>query len=280
MAVIFPLFFGLILGDIAYGLILLCLSLWARKKWKHNLIVSDIMVMAIWCSSASILFGIIFGEFLGDLGHRVGAVPIHIGSIRILPVWKAREDAIGELLIITIIIGLCHVMLGLVLGMVESIRMKAKHHFWENMGLTLGLISILLFVLPIPVAVISETIRTTTASVMLLASLGILIKYSGITGPIEIISLCANVLSYCRLMALGVAGMVIANLANDLGSQQSNIVLGIMIAIPIHALAIALGILEPTIHALRLHFVEFLPKFFIGDGRTYKPLQRKDKSND
>ena len=81
-------------------------------------------------------------------------------------------------------------------------------------------------------------------------------------------------------MALGVAGMVLANLANSVAASQSSIVVGIVLAIPIHALAIALGILEPTIHALRLHFVEFLPRFFIGDGRTFSPLQRKDRDHE
>ena len=81
-------------------------------------------------------------------------------------------------------------------------------------------------------------------------------------------------------MALGVAGMVIANLANAMAAKQDNYFAGLLVALPIHLLAVALGVLEPTIHALRLHYVEFLPKFFAGDGRSYVPLTRKGEQDE
>ena len=102
MAIVFPLFFGLILGDIGYGLILLGLTLWGRRRWRHIPIVKDVTAMAIWCCGASILFGIIFGEFLGDLGHRSGVVPLVVGGVRLLPIWESRELIIDEPLMLEI----------------------------------------------------------------------------------------------------------------------------------------------------------------------------------
>jgi V/A-type H+-transporting ATPase subunit I len=237
-------------------------------------------MMAIWCASASIVFGIIFGEFLGNLGEITGVIPLKIGGIQILPIWHSRHHVINELLQLTIIIGFCHVVLGLLLGIIESARMRNKHHMWENIGLMLGLLGLVLFFLPIDEGIIPTSSLHVTAGAMLVVGIFLLIRHIGPAGPIEIISLVANILSYCRLMALGIAGMFLANVANSLAGKQESLVLGIIVALPMHLVAVALGIIGPTIHALRLHFVEFLPKFYIGDGRDYSPLQRKDHINE
>lgn len=279
MAVIFPLFFGLILGDIAYGFILLMLALWIRRRWRHSTVASDISTMGIWCATASMGFGVVFGELLGDLGTRINLFPLHIGGMRVVPLWRSREHIIDELLYITIVIGFLHVLLGLLLGIVESVRMRSGRHAMEKIGLLMGLAAVVLFIIPVE-PLLSEGTGKTIAAVLLGISVILLIKNIGPVGPIEIISLVANILSYCRLMALGIAAMVLANLANALAGQHPSIAVGILIAFPLHAIAVILGILEPTIHALRLHFVEFLPKFYIGDGRDYSPLRRKDQSHE
>jgi V/A-type H+-transporting ATPase subunit I len=284
MAIVFPLFFGLILGDIAYGLFILGLSLWARRRWRHKPIGRDVASMGVACAVSAILFGIIFGEFLGDLGERTGMIPVYIGKFRLMPLWKHRELIINELLGVTICIGFFHIVLGLILGIIESVRMNSRRHLWESAGLLLGLIGVSLFsiisILKVELAWLPASIGLPVSLVALAISTVTLMVFCSPVAPIEIISLVGNVLSYSRLMALGVAGMVLANLANSVAASQSSIVVGIVLAIPIHALAIALGILEPTIHALRLHFVEFLPRFFIGDGRTFSPLQRKDRDHE
>ncbi|NQU38659.1 MAG: hypothetical protein HQ523_01770 [Lentisphaerae bacterium] len=280
MAVVFPLFFGLILGDIGYGLILLALTLWARRRWRHLPMMGDIAAIAIWCSAASVLFGIIFGEVLGDLGHRIGLVPLVVGGVRLLPIWESREVIIDELLVVSIIIGFVHVTLGLLIGIFESVRMRNQHHLRESLGLLAGLLGLVVLLAPLPPEWIPAGVRKAIGGVVLIGGATTLVINSGAAGPIEIVSLVANVFSYCRLMALGVAGMVLANLANSVAAGQANIIVGILISLPIHILAIALGILEPTIHALRLHYVEFLPKFFIGDGREYTPLRRKGRPDD
>jgi V/A-type H+-transporting ATPase subunit I len=103
-----------------------------------------------------------------------------------------------------------------------------------------------------------------------------------IMGPIETFGLLANTLSYLRIMAVGVAGVKIAEISNDMGfaSMRDAISAGDFLLVPvffllwigIQAFAIALGLLSPSIHAARLHFVEWMGKFYDGSGRVFSPL--------
>ena len=83
-----------------------------------------------------------------------------------------------------------------------------------------------------------------------------------------------NVLSYARLMALGIASVVIADIANQMVSDMGYLI-GVPVAILVHAFNIALGMASPTIHSLRLNYVEFLPKFFSPEGRRYEPFRKE-----
>jgi V/A-type H+-transporting ATPase subunit I len=104
-------------------------------------------------------------------------------------------------------------------------------------------------------------------------------------GPIETFGLLANTLSYLRIMAVGVAGVKIAEVSIIMGWE--NILVGLenggasgyltaalcfVIFMFVQAFALALGILSPTIHAARLHFVEWMGKFYDGSGRAFAPL--------
>jgi V/A-type H+-transporting ATPase subunit I len=106
--------------------------------------------------------------------------------------------------------------------------------------------------------------------VLLGASLGWL---GIIMGPIEFIGLIGNVLSYLRIAAIGLASVYLAKVANDVAGMVGNIFVGIIIALLIHALNLVLGAFSPTIHSLRLHYVEFFRKFYEGGGRPYKPFR-------
>jgi V/A-type H+-transporting ATPase subunit I len=96
-----------------------------------------------------------------------------------------------------------------------------------------------------------------------------------IMGPIEFIGLIGNILSYLRIAAIGLASVYLAKVANDVAGIVGNIVVGVILALLLHALNLVLGVFSPTIHSLRLHYVEFFRKFYEGGGRPYRPYKRK-----
>lgn len=96
----------------------------------------------------------------------------------------------------------------------------------------------------------------------------------GLVGVLEIVTLVGNVLSYSRLMALGIASIVLADLANDVGAEMHPL-LGIPFALVVHGVNIVIGMASPTIHSLRLNYVEFLPKFYSPEGRKYEPFRKE-----
>ena len=101
-----------------------------------------------------------------------------------------------------------------------------------------------------------------------------------IMGPIEFIGLIGNVLSYLRIAAIGLASVYLAKVANDMAGMVGNLILGTILAVLIHALNFVLGAFSPTIHSLRLHYVEFFRKFYEGGGRPYQPFRSSLKLGD
>jgi len=109
-----------------------------------------------------------------------------------------------------------------------------------------------------------------------LITLSVSLGTSGIfLGPIEFVGLLGSILSYLRIAALGLASVFLAEVANELGGTIPSLILGLLIAVLIHALNIAMGILSPTIQSLRLQYVEFFRRFFQGGQSPFVPFRRR-----
>jgi V/A-type H+-transporting ATPase subunit I len=267
MALFLPIFFGMILGDIGYGAILLVLSLVFMRKYKTGTL-HDILVVLAMGSAWAIVFGFLFGEFFGTLGKYVGLEPLWFD--------RASKEYVTSLLLITVAIGAVHILLGLVLGLWEGIKDRSRSHLLERGGMLVGLFG--LFVI---VGVMTEYLPDTLMTpgiiglVLGIILLGASLGWLGILmGPIEFIGLIGNILSYLRIAAIGLASVYLAKVANDIAGIAGNIVVGVILAALIHALNLVLGAFSPTIQSLRLHYVEFFRKFYEGGGRPYRPYQR------
>jgi V/A-type H+/Na+-transporting ATPase subunit I len=261
-----PVFFGLMLGDIGYGLIILAVSLGLTRKFRSGF-AHDLLVVIAMGSGWAIVFGILFGELFGTLGENLGLYPI----------WMARdsaEDVLGFLLL-SVAIGAGHVTLGLILGVFEAFRDHSRTHLLERGGMLLGLVSLFLLVGVLvdflPAGFMTPAVAGVIIGIVLLsASLG----WLGILmGPIEFIGLIGNVLSYLRIAAIGLASVYLAKVANGVAGMAGSIVVGLILAVLIHALNLVLGVFSPTIHSLRLQYVEFFRKFYEGGGRPYEPFR-------
>jgi V/A-type H+-transporting ATPase subunit I len=172
-------------------------------------------------------------------------------------------------------VGAAHIVLGLLLGVWEAVRQRQRHHLLERGGMLLGLFGLFLLV-----AVLAERLPTgllTPAVAMLIIGIVLLSSSMGwigiLLGPIEFIGLLGNILSYLRIAAVGLASVYVAKLANDLAGTLGSIIIGVLIAVLFHALNLVLGAFSPTIHSMRLHYVEFFRKFYEGGGRPFEPFK-------
>jgi V/A-type H+-transporting ATPase subunit I len=272
LAIFFPIFFGIMVGDIGYGLVILAFALIVKNKFRTVDFARNLADILIISSISTIIFGFIYGEIFGDFGEIMGWLhPVHYIGVT----WN-RLEAILPMLIFAIAIGVLHIFLGLIIGIVNEVTRKNKKHLSEKVGMLLalsGLITIIFLALEmIPAWMLYPAI------IMVIVALVLIIYGAGALGPLEIMSSIGNILSYSRLMAIGLASVILAFVANKLGEEMEILAVGIFVAVLLHALNIVLAMFSPSIHSVRLHLVEFFSKFYEGGGIVYKPFKREIKS--
>lgn len=266
MAIFLPLFFGMILGDVGYGLVVLLLCLAGLRRFRQPGALHDLLQVVLFGSLWAIFFGLLYGELFGALGETVGLHPLWFDR-------AAPENTIG-LLLFVIGVGAAHVTLGLIIGVYDAVRTRHRHHLLERGGMLIGLMGLFLLIAvladQLPDALLTPGVVILLVGIVVLSSslgwMGILL------GPIEFIGLLGNILSYLRLAAVGLASVYVANLANQLAGALGVLVVGLIVALLLHSLNVVLGAFSPTIHSLRLHYVEFFRKFYEGGGRPYTPF--------
>jgi V/A-type H+-transporting ATPase subunit I len=216
-------------------------------------------VLGAW-SGFSVLFGIAFGEFFGDLGHR---------WFGLRPLLLNREDALLPFLGLALAIGFVHVLIGLVLGIVNA----AHGHPRQALGKGATAIMLIMVVVGLLAAVdVLPRGLFTPAVVVLLIAFPVLVVAEGVIAPIEFLSTLSNILSYARIMALGTASVMMAVVANRLAGTLGGVLVGVLFGLLFHLVNFALGIFAPVIHGLRLHYVEFFGKFYSPGGQEYRPF--------
>jgi V/A-type H+-transporting ATPase subunit I len=263
IGIFFPIFFGMILGDAGYGILLLVTSLYFIRRFRGRRYICDAARILLFSSVYSIFFGILYGEFFGELGSYIGLKPLCI----------ERRSAIIPMLFFTLTIGIAHVSLGLFLGLITAIRKKAKRELiYRFLNIAL-LFSILILISALSGLFPHLLTRPIIIAILILTPL--MLFSGGIIAPFEVIRSIGNIISYARIMAIGLTSVLLAFVANRMAGLTGNIVMGILVASLLHILNIIIGIFSPTIHSLRLHYVEFLSKFIESGGRRYQPLTSK-----
>ncbi|MEO0280237.1 MAG: V-type ATPase 116kDa subunit family protein [candidate division WOR-3 bacterium] len=264
LAIFFPVYFGFMLGDIGYGFLSFLLFLLLYLKFNKNEFIKRISFAYILASIFTILFGLLYMEMFGDLLEKIGFKPI----------FHRVHDA-NTYLLIAISFGSFQVILGFILGIYNALNLGHGKHAIGVFSMLLGLLSLLLL------AGTSLKILPDYLSSILLIFLFLFMimsfKFHGPAAPIEIFSAFGHILSFARLMAIGLSSAIIAVIANKFVSILPSIIIGILVMFLFHVLAFILGIFDPTIQGLRLQFVEFFTKFYEAGGREYKPLFKRLK---
>lgn len=264
VALFFPIFFGLIVGDIGYGALIFALSFFLKTRLKNNPMLEDIATVISISSISAIIFGVLFGEFFGDLGTRLGIIQ---------PVLFHRTESLKTLMLLTIGIGAGHVLLGILISIVNHLYRGKTREAGANIAFFV-LITASLAVIGMMFEYLPKGFLTQGIIVLVLAFFA-LTALEGIMGPLEFVKALGNILSYVRIMAVGTASVVMALVANRLGSVSENIAIGVIAAGLFHILNLVLSILSPSIQSMRLHYVEFFSKFYEGGGRKYTPFKKR-----
>jgi V/A-type H+-transporting ATPase subunit I len=259
VAVFFPAFFGLILGDIGYGLMLAALAGLMHLKSTPGTTLRSVSTVALACSSSAIAFGVLFGEFFGSLGHAVGLRPVF-----------NREQATIPFLGLAVALGAVHIFLGVLLAGVSAWRRGYRREA-VGRGVALGMLMLMALSLLAAVEVLPEMLFTPFV-VAILVAFTVLVALEGVVAVIELLSTVGHILSYARIMALGTASLMMAVVANEMVGALGSVLVGVVFALIFHIVNFAIGLFSPTIHALRLHYVEFFGHFFSPGGGEYRPL--------
>lgn len=258
----FPLFFGLMLGDAGHGLVLMSAALLLLRRRRSGVVADAARILLVSAGSA-VLFGLMFGEFFGE----AGAAMLHLE-----PLLPQRSRAIMPMLVFSLALGGAHVVLGLALGMITALR---RHERREAAG---RLVNIALIVCMAAVAATLIIPSPWLLSRPILVATGVLVPllflFGGVLAPLELLKHIGNIVSYARIMAIGLGCALLANAANQLAGLSGDLIVGTAAAIVLHGVAIVLGLFAPTVHALRLHFVEFFSKFVEHGGRSFQPLRK------
>jgi V/A-type H+-transporting ATPase subunit I len=260
VAIFFPLFYGIIIGDIGYGLLLLAIARFVKRRYGKDPFVSDAAAVFSLAALSSVAWGFAYGELFGDLGENLGLRPLLLH----------RMGDFRTILLFALGIGAVHVVLGIGLGIYTSIRRGKRG---ETVAKAAGLALLVAFASAVsgiagfaPRAVLHLGLAGTFASLVVMVLSG------GAAAAMEAHNL-VNVLSYLRITGIGVASVALAYTANRFVQVIGVPVLGILAGVTLHAVNLAFCVLSPTIQAIRLHYVEFFENFFTGGGRPYKPFR-------
>ena len=281
MAPFFIFFYGFMMADMGYGLLMILLSLWIMKKARPNgpTMRHMIPLMGL-CGVSTFVMGAITGGFFGDLLPQLAMMLDPDTAFTAMPsLFSPLDDALA-VLIGSLAIGVAQIFTGMAVSMYRQIKRGEVLAALCNEGAWY-----LVFVL---IAVGAVTGAMTYALLAALAVIvvtqgyghkGILGKLMGIGGSLynNITGYFSDILSYSRLMALMLAGAVIAQVFNTLGGITGNVVAFFVISMIGNALNFALNLLGCYVHDMRLQCLEFFGRFYSDGGKPLRPLEMETK---
>lgn len=286
MAPFFILFYGLMMADMGYGLIMILAAVVAMKKIRPRKGSLSFCQLLLYCGVSTFIMGILTGGFFGDALAQIGKIcgkPDGWGELWCLfsPMTDVMTVLIGAM-----VLGLIHLNVGMVISVVEKVKKgDAAGAFWEEGSLWVILIGAVMTALKVgsiggvPVVLVIGCVMLFYGGSRGAKGFGKLTSlfstlYNTVTGWF------GDILSYSRIMALMLAGSVIATVFNTIGGIANTLWLFIPVFIIGHSLNFALNLLGCYVHDLRLQCLEYFGKFYKDGGRAFRPLEVSTKYYD
>jgi V/A-type H+-transporting ATPase subunit I len=264
LAIFFTIFVGLMSADIAVGaLVLLAGYLIVRGAGTRSENMKSLGHILIYFGVSAVLFGFLMGEFMG-------------GLIRLPALWISGADEPITFLVIVIAIGVGHIIFGMFLGIYNNYLNRRFRRILADQ------VSLLILIAGVGIMVATGETRLYGTGIisysLIIGGLAMLLIGQGLSGLLEITRLLSNVISYVRILALNMASTWMARTFVLLGTMLVEIpIVGYaMTAILLlfsHIFIVFISTFATFAHALRLHYVEFFGRFFIGGGTKFSPLK-------
>ena len=292
MAPFYCLFFGLMLADVGYGLIMSIACFAVLKKFKLEGSIQKMLKMFFYCGISTALWGVMFGSWFGD-AVPAAAKLIFNSDFTIKPLWLNPMEEPMTLLVFSFIFGVVHLFVGMAINAYMLLRDGKPWDAVFDIGFWYGfIIGIALMLFGNSIIPGSGQIGTWMTIIFALgliltqgrAKSGIINKLvSGVLSLYNITGYLSDILSYSRLLALGLATGVVSSVVSILGSMGGRNIFGILMFVIVlfigHVFNFAINALGAFVHAARLQYVEFFGKFYEGGGEAFNPLAKKTKYN-
>ncbi len=274
MSVWYWVIFGMMVGDVGYGtLMLIGLTLFKKLK-KPRGEMAKLVDVLLFSSVPTMLFGVLYGSYFGASWFA----PVFVSPL---------EDPVS-LLIASLAVGLLHIFSGMIMKMADDFR---HHRPWDAIFDQLSWIVILLgcVLLVLPATRTAGTVMAVAGVATVLLTAGRKKKgfgkvTGGLLGLYNITGFVSDILSYSRILALalssGVVGMVmnlLASMVRGEGFNPLGLVLSAVIYLIGHVFNIAMSLLSAYVHDSRLQYIEFFGKFYEGGGVPFRPLTRETR---
>ena len=291
MAPFFILFYGLMMADMGYGLLMMIAALVAMAKIKPRKGTLSFCRLLLYGGISTFIMGALTGGFFGNAPEQIGKILGKPEGWGVLPsLFNPMTDSM-LVLIGSMALGMIHLNTGMVISAVEKVKKgDAASALWEEGSLWVTLVGIILFALNKTVA---PQIPAVLGKAILIIG-GLMILYGGTRGATgfgkftsifgtlynTLTGWFGDILSYSRIMALMLAGSVIATVFNTIGGIANNLIFFLIIFLIGHALNFALNLLGCYVHDLRLQCLEYFGKFYKDGGRAFAPLAVNPKYYD
>ena len=272
MAPFFILFYGIMMADMGYGILMMIASVVIGKKYRPKGTSGELFSLLGLCGLSTFIVGAMTGGFFGDFLTQLVAI-VSPGTVFTLPKLFDPLDDLTMILIGSMALGLVQIITGMAISLIEKCkRKKFLDAFFEEITWWLVFLGIALAVLKKGTAVLYLGCA--------LVLLGPIVqgkgwgKLTGVFGSIynHVTGYFGDILSYTRLMALMLAGSVIAQVFNMLAAMPGNVVAFLIISMLGNAMNFGLNLLGCYVHDLRLQCLEFFNKFYVDGGKPFRPM--------